>query len=105
MFVELGVRTVVLASRSGKLKYDDQGLSARLDSLRASGVNVVLERCDTGEESQVVEMLERIRESYGPLKGVVHAAGVLSDAMMSKQTEESVRKVFCSKAEGAWFLH
>jgi len=105
MFVELGVRTVVLASRSGKLKYDGQGLSARLDELRETGVNVVLERCDTGEESQVVELLERVRAQHGPLKGVVHAAGVLSDAMLSKQTEDSIRKVFCSKADGAWYLH
>lgn len=104
-FVELGARCVVLASRSGKIKYDGQGLEARLEALRATGVAVVLERCDTGDESQVAEMLVRVRNAHGPLRAVVHAAGVLSDSMLSKQDEESMSRVFAPKAEGAWFLH
>jgi NAD(P)-dependent dehydrogenase (short-subunit alcohol dehydrogenase family) len=101
----MGARCVVLASRSGKIKYDGQGLEGRLEALRSTGVKVVLERCDTGDESQVVDMLQRVRSEHGPLCAVVHAAGILSDSMLRKQTEESMRRVFTPKAEGAWFLH
>ena len=40
--VEAGVQCVVLASRSGRVKYSDQGLEQRLDNLRATGIQVLL---------------------------------------------------------------
>ena len=40
---ETGVQCVVLASRSGSVKYSDQGLEQRLDSLRATGIRVLLQ--------------------------------------------------------------
>ena len=104
--VELGATSIVLASRSGKIKYDGQGLQERLDALRASGATIVIEQCDTADEQQVIELLERVRcGGYGPLGGVVHAAGVLSDSMLRSQNEESIRRVVEPKAMGAWYLH
>ena len=96
---------MVLASRSGKIKYDDQGLDERLDDIRKTGVHVVLERCDMGDEAQVVAMLDRIRKNLGELRVVVHAAGMLSDGRLDSQTEESMHRVFEPKAGGAWYLH
>ena len=55
--VDMGARCIVLASRSGKVKYDGQGLQERLDALQASGARVVLEQCDTGDEESVVGLL------------------------------------------------
>ena len=102
----MGATSIVLASRSGKIKYDGQGLQERLEALRASGVTIVIEQCDTADEQQVIELLERVRcGGYGPLRGVVHAAGVLSDAMLRSQNEESIRRVVEPKAMGAWYLH
>ena len=104
--VEAGVKRVVLASRSGQVKHSDQGLQERLELLRHTrGVEVVIEQCDMGEESQVEAMLGRIRTLLGPLRVVVHAAGVLADALLLKQDLESVRCVFSAKADGAWYLH
>jgi len=103
--VEAGARCVVLASRSGKVKRSDQGLDVRLGALRASGARVVLERCDTSVEQDVEAMLERVRTQHGPLRVVVHAAGVLSDKILAEQGSESMRQVWAPKADGAWFLH
>ena len=103
--VEVGARCVVLVSRSGKIKYTNQGLGERLEALRTSGARVVLERCDTSDDAQVEALLERVRECYGPLRVVVHAAGVLSDALLMKQDCDSIRRVWRPKADGAWFLH
>jgi len=95
----------VLVSRSGRVKYADQGLEDRLERLRASGAEVVIEQCDMGVESEVEAMLVRVRTEHGPLRIVVHAAGVLADGLLEKQDAESMRRVFAPKADGAWFLH
>ena len=50
-------------------------------------------------------MLQRVRESYGPLRVVVHAAGVLKDGLLPTQDQDSVQRVWGPKADGAWFLH
>ena len=90
---------MVLTSRSGKVKHSDQGLQQRLEALRStSGARVVLEQCDMGDEADVVALLDRVRGGFGPLRVVVHAAGVLSDALLQKQDAGSMRRVWSPKA-------
>jgi len=104
--VDAGARYVVLASRSGKIKYLDQGLDERLEALKkASGARIVLAHCDTSIEAEVEGMLEHVRATYGPLHLLVHAAGVLSDGLLPAQDVTSMRRVWGPKADGAWFLH
>lgn len=38
------------------------------------------------------------------LSGLLHAGGILNDALLARQTPEHVRKVFAPKAYGAWNL-
>ena len=102
---EAGARCVVLASRSGEVKYSNQGLIERLEVLRQSGVTVVVHKCDMGDESQVKTMLDRVRAAHDPIRVVVHAAGVVSDALLAKQDVASMQRVFSAKANGAWYLH
>ena len=40
-----------------------------------------------------------------PLKGIVHAAGVLDDGILTQQTAERFESVMAPKAAGAWNLH
>ena len=68
--VEAGARYVVLASRSSKVSYSGQGLEERLETLRKSGAQVVLERCDTSNEKQVEALLDGVRK-YGPLRSCI----------------------------------
>ena len=103
--VEAGARCVVLASRSGKVKYADQGLNERLEVLRTSGAHVIVEQCDTSIEADVELTLERARLHYGPLRLVVHAAGVALSAALADHTGEMMHCVWGPKADGAWFLH
>ena len=96
---------LVLVSRSGLVKHDGQGLNERLDMLLKSNVKVVIKKCDTGVEDEISKLLECIRLEYGPLKYVAHASGVLRDAMMMNQNNDTFKQVFAPKASGAWFLH
>ena len=63
------------------------------------------ERCDTSVEQDVEAMLERVRTQHGPLRVVVHAAGVAAGAALQDQDAETMRHVWRPKADGAWFLH
>ncbi|WP_372365772.1 SDR family NAD(P)-dependent oxidoreductase [Candidatus Uabimicrobium sp. HlEnr_7] len=40
-----------------------------------------------------------------PIKGVIHAAGVLKDALFLQQTSQNFREVMDVKIKGAWNLH
>jgi myxalamid-type polyketide synthase MxaB len=40
-----------------------------------------------------------------PLRGLIHSAGVLDDAVLVRQSPERFRKVMRPKADGAWNLH
>uniref|UniRef100_A0A5Q5CAB1 Beta-ketoacyl synthase n=1 Tax=Mycobacterium sp. (strain JLS) TaxID=164757 RepID=A0A5Q5CAB1_MYCSJ len=59
---------------------------------------------DVGDESQVEELLERIRAELPPLAGVAHLAGVLDDALLSQQSVERFRTTLAPKAFGAYHL-
>jgi acyl transferase domain-containing protein/acyl carrier protein len=59
---------------------------------------------DVGDESQVEELLERIRAELPPLAGIAHLAGVLDDALLSQQTVERFSTTLAPKAFGAYHL-
>ena len=44
-------------------------------------------------------------ERQVPIRGVIHAAGVLDDGMMSEQTPERFAHVMAPKVRGGWALH
>ena len=104
VLVDSGVRCVVLVSRSGRVKHSNQGHEERLETLQAiQTAKIVIEQCDMGVEEEVRAMLSRVRSSYGPVRMVVHAAGVLRDALIGNQDADSMRAVFSPKADGAWY--
>ncbi|GJF15963.1 putative polyketide synthase [Mycolicibacterium cyprinidarum] len=59
---------------------------------------------DVGDESEVAQLLDRIRAELPPLAGVAHLAGVLDDALLSQQNLERFRTVLAPKAFGACHL-
>jgi NADPH:quinone reductase-like Zn-dependent oxidoreductase/NAD(P)-dependent dehydrogenase (short-subunit alcohol dehydrogenase family)/acyl carrier protein len=59
---------------------------------------------DIGDESEVDELLGRIRAELPPLAGVAHLAGVLDDALLAQQNIERFRTTLAPKAFGAYHL-
>lgn len=60
---------------------------------------------DVGDESEVAELLARIRAELPPLAGVAHLAGVLDDGLLPQLTPERFRTTLAPKAFGACHLH
>ena len=70
--------------------------------MQASNATTALERCDTSEAKHVLRLLAL---APLPLRGVWHAAGALSDAVLQQQTAASLAFAYAPKAHGACNLH
>ena len=76
-----------------------------LDELAAAGVRVQVEQCDVSDFDQMRAVIERARTSMPPLRGILHAAGITDDGLLSALTLERFREVMRSKVQGGWHLH
>ena len=98
--VSAGARHLVLAGRSEPGPVAAQAL----DAIRASGAKVSVVRGDVAKADDVASMIE-VCQTLAPLKGIVHAAGVIQDSLLQNQTSTHFAKVMASKISGAWQLH
>ncbi len=96
-----GVGHVVLVSRSGDR---GDGVGDLVAQLQQGGARVSVAACDVADRDAVAALLAGLPEQF-PLKGVVHAAGVLDDAVISSLTPDRVEAVLRAKVDGAWNLH
>ncbi|WP_307822112.1 type I polyketide synthase, partial [Streptomyces coffeae] len=95
------VRHLVLVSRRGPEAPGAGELAARLEEL---GACVCISAVDVTDVGAVAELVTGIDPKH-PLTGVVHAAGVLDDAVITSQTPEQVARVWAAKATAAAHLH
>ncbi|GAA3036163.1 type I polyketide synthase [Actinokineospora globicatena] len=56
---------------------------------------------DISDPEAVADLLR----THGPLHGIVHAAGVLDDAILAQQNAKRFDAVLAPKVDGAWHLH
>lgn len=77
---------------------------ARLKQLEAAGGEVEVIRADVSNEAQMRNVVERIKEKYGAIHGVIHAAGVPGGGMMQLRTHEASEEVLAPKVRGTRVL-
>ena len=99
--VEGGARHLALVGRHAPEEYAQRLIS----DWKAMGVHVVCIQGDVSKEEEVARILGIIRAEMPALRGVVHAAGVLDDAMLGQQSWKRFEYVLAPKADGAWHLH
>ncbi|MGC2374122.1 MAG: type I polyketide synthase [Solirubrobacteraceae bacterium] len=98
---ERGVRHLLLVSRGGSRAPGVTELEAELSGF---GASVRVAACDVSDREELKALLSSVAVEH-PLRGVVHAAGVLDDGVIDSLTVERVDRVLAPKADGAWFLH
>ncbi|MFB2837777.1 SDR family NAD(P)-dependent oxidoreductase [Floridanema evergladense] len=99
--VEKGVQQIVLTGRSTP----SPEVQERIRDWEQSGIKVEVLKADVSQSTQVVEVLQKIRTQLPPLRGIIHAAGVLDDGVLQQQSKERFERVMAAKVSGAWHLH
>ncbi|WHT21625.1 SDR family NAD(P)-dependent oxidoreductase [Crossiella sp. CA-258035] len=96
-----GVRHLLLTSRRGLNTPGATELAADLAEL---GASVRIENCDAADRNALSALLSSVPAEH-PLTGVIHAAGVLDDGVLSALTPERLAKVLRPKVDAAVNLH
>lgn len=99
--VTQGVRHLVLAGRRGIATPVAQ---AAVTQFEQAGVQVCVLNADVTQPADVARLIAAC-QTLGPLRGVVHAAGVLADGVLTQQTWARFVQVMGPKITGAWNLH
>ncbi|MFI9359478.1 SDR family NAD(P)-dependent oxidoreductase [Kitasatospora sp. NPDC053057] len=100
-----GARHLALVSRRAVPDEQIAELAAELGERAGEPVHVRVLRGDVAVAEDVERIMSALREGGVPLGGVLHTAGVLSDAPVSGQSWESFETVLAAKVYGTWLLH
>jgi len=100
--VSKGARNLILISRSGPVS--EVAMNA-IDRLREQGVKVHAVSCDVTNKQALADLLAETATVLPPLRGIVHAATVINDGLISNMDAAQIRSVLAPKALGAYHLH
>ncbi len=100
LITHYGIRHLLLVSRRGPAALGAAELHQRLTGL---GAQVMISACDTANPAELAAVLDAIPATQ-PLTAVIHAAGVLDDAVMTELTADQLDAVLSAKADAAWYL-
>jgi NAD(P)-dependent dehydrogenase (short-subunit alcohol dehydrogenase family) len=75
-------------------------LRATLARVEAAGGKAIYCSVDIRDSQAVAELLQRIRNDHGPIRGIIHGAGVLADRLIADKTLEQFAMVYGTKVGG-----
>nr|WP_232243244.1 SDR family NAD(P)-dependent oxidoreductase [Paenibacillus sp. GSMTC-2017] len=90
-----------------ELRNEDDRLVQKLRAIRAieaAGATVELIRTDAANKEQLSEAITELRQRYGRIAGIVHAAGIAEGNLLSRLSAEELQAVIASKVTGTWLL-
>jgi phthiocerol/phenolphthiocerol synthesis type-I polyketide synthase C len=98
---EQGARHLLLVGRSAPSEATQQ----RLKALQQAGVEAVVAQADVTQANQVAALLAQIEREMPPLRGIVHAAGLLADSTLLQMDRAQLLAPMAPKVYGGWHLH
>ncbi|KAM3509785.1 hypothetical protein MY11210_006188 [Beauveria gryllotalpidicola] len=96
-----GIRDLILTSRHGMESAGAEALVAELEKLGAKATVVGSDIADLESLGSVMQLFTARR----PLRGVIHAAGVVDSGILSSLTPNKCATTFAPKVDGLWNLH
>ncbi len=99
--IEQGAQRLILVSRNG----GDDKARHLIESLHQTGAHVLVQKVDVCNIDALGAVIDSCTSGAFPLRGIVHAAGVLEDGALYHQTRDKFHRVLAPKVEGAWNLH
>lgn len=101
LLADMGARNLILAGRRGT----SQEAEHLRDELAKRKIKVLFVKADVSVADDVDDIFEIAKENGLKIKGIIHSAGVLDDAVIMNQTLEKFRNVLEPKAKSAWLLY
>ena len=96
-----GCGRIVLTSRS----QPNPQAQKTIDRLKAGGADIQVE-CGNIADPDTAARLVTVATATGlPLRGVLHAAAVVDDAVLENITSDLIERDWAPKVYGAWYLH
>lgn len=95
-----GAGHVVLVSR----REPTDSTKAMIADMEKTGTKIHVMLADIGERKSLEKLFKKMAKDLPPLKGLIHAAGVLQDGLLVDQTWEGFEKVLAPKKGGAIML-
>ncbi len=100
-FAVAGCGRIVLCSRAAPSKTAQE----TIELIRAIGCDVVVERGDIAQPETADRLVAAATATGLPLRGVLHAAGIVENASLANITDELLARDWAPKVYGAWHLH
>jgi NADPH:quinone reductase-like Zn-dependent oxidoreductase/acyl carrier protein/SAM-dependent methyltransferase len=96
-----GARHIVLMGR----REPSAEVIAKIQRIETLGAKIVILRGDVSSHDDVSVVLQHISNSMPPLRGILHSALALDDAVLLNQNAERFEHAFAPKVNGSWLLH
>ena len=75
-------------------------VTRNLERLRETGATVIYRSVDVRDAAAITDVVDAVRDQHGPVRGIIHAAGVLADHLIEDKTPEQFDAVFDTKVHG-----
>ncbi|MDT8441221.1 MAG: SDR family NAD(P)-dependent oxidoreductase, partial [Desulfuromonadales bacterium] len=75
-------------------------IRATLQQIKEAGGQPLYRCVDLRDGAAVADVLNDIRAEYGPIRALVHGAGVLADRLIKDKTPEQFASVYATKVDG-----
>lgn len=78
---------------------------AALKEIRAKGTKAFVLQGDVSDHKSLQSALKQLPKDAPPVRGVVHAAGVLADGVIADMSLDQLDRAMSPKVRGTWNLH
>jgi amino acid adenylation domain-containing protein len=97
-----GVKLILLGRSAGR--EHAPAAAVAMAELEAAGAEVLSVAADVADPAAMAAALRRAEERCGPLRGVIHAAGVAGGGIVQWKTPAAARRVLAPKLDGTLVL-
>ena len=76
-------------------------IESTLHRCQEAGAVAIYRSVDVRDSKAIASLFSELRKQHGPIRGLVHGAGVLADRLIADKTPEQFDRVFGTKIDGA----
>ncbi|GAB4552316.1 MAG: hypothetical protein Tsb0014_46220 [Pleurocapsa sp.] len=96
--IEEGAKHLILIGRN----QPSETAQKTITELKQNGITIQLESVDVENYAQIEQLINNLSL---PLRGIIHAAGILDDGLIKNLSWARFQRVLTPKVTGAWHLH